>query len=347
MTSLSEAFGTYAIYDSTPLDFTSFDQVPETHQWVQLDKPIQKIQTDMGHVVTVQDTPIIPVIDLSDSNAMDLMKQACETLGVFQVINHGVPLEMVKKVESEARRLFGLSTNEKRKVLRSDTGKTGYGSAPISPYFDKCMWHEGFTIMGSCVDDAKVLWPNDYHRFCDTMDAYQTQMKSLAHKLMVIILQLLNATQEEINWATSSHQGALQLNSYPSCPNPNRTVGLAPHTDSLLLTILHQGGMHGLEIFDEGSGWTQVQPIEGAFVVNLGDLMHIFSNAKFAVPFHRVMVNQLKQRISFAYFLGPRIESMVAPSSIFRNPCFKALRVKEYISLKAKNYHNALSLIKK
>ncbi|MFS7949704.1 putative non-hem dioxygenase domain, isopenicillin N synthase [Helianthus anomalus] len=84
---------------------------------------------------------------------------------MFQVINHGVPSELIKKVESESQRLFALPTHEKCKVLRSADRATGYGSARISPFFDKCMWHEGFTIMGSCVDDAKVLWPQYYQGF--------------------------------------------------------------------------------------------------------------------------------------------------------------------------------------
>ncbi|XP_023763105.1 gibberellin 3-beta-dioxygenase 1 [Lactuca sativa] len=344
MNTLSKAYevGTTFSHNIIPLDFESIDGVPESHLWSQSDESHQKIQTNNPR------DSLIPVIDLSDPCAIDLIGQACKTWGMFQVINHGVPLELVKKVEFEARRLFSLTTHEKRKVLRSPTGATGYGLPRISPFFAKCMWHEGFTIMGSCVDDAKVLWPHDYQRFCDTMDDYQNQMKLLAHKLLLLSLQTLDVTQEEINWATSTHgsNGALQLNSYPSCPNPSRTLGLAPHTDSLLLTILNQYGITGLEIFVEGLGWSPVCPIEGAFVVNVGDLLHIFSNAKFPVVYHRAVVNQSKHRISVAYFYGPPIESTLAPLSNYQDPCFRSLLVKEYIRLKATHNDKALSLIR-
>ncbi|MFS7990500.1 putative gibberellin 3-beta-dioxygenase [Helianthus anomalus] len=179
------------------------------------------------------------------------------------------------------------------------------------------------------------------------MDAYQHQMKLLSHKLLHIILETLDVTQEEIDWAISTQdsQQALQLNSYPCCPNPSLALGLAPHTDSLLLTLLNQCGISGLEIFVEGSGWSQVQPVEDAFVVNVGDLLHIFSNAKFPLLSHRASVNQSNHRISIAYFHGPPVESSVAPSSKFQKPCFKSLLVKEYLSLKAKHFSRALSLI--
>ncbi|GJV79005.1 gibberellin 3-beta-dioxygenase 1-like protein [Tanacetum coccineum] len=211
------------------------------------------------------------------------------------------------------------------------------------------MWHEGFGIVGSCVDDAKVLWPHDYHKFCDTMDAYQNEMKLLTHKLLHLMLQTLNVTQEEMNWVISAQdsQAKLQLNSYPSCPNPSHAIGLAPHTDSLLLTLLHQGGVNGLEIYIEGLGWSPVNPIDGALVVNVGDLLHIFSNATFRVPLHRAMVNREKQRISVAYFHGPPAESIVSPSSSFEKHCFKSLTVKDYSNLKAKNLGKALPLIRK
>ncbi|KAL4560282.1 hypothetical protein LXL04_032432 [Taraxacum kok-saghyz] len=325
-----------------PLDFDSTYTVPESHLWSQSDESHQKYQTGAP-----QDS-LIPVIDLCDTNAMDLIGQACETWGVFQVINHGVPLDLVKRVDFEARRFFAMTTHEKRKVLRSPSGSTGYGVPKISSFFAKCMWHEGFTIMGSCVDDAKVLWPHDYQRFCDTMDTYQNQMKLLTRKLLLLILQRFDVTHEEMNWATSTHgsHGALQLNSYPSCPNPSRTLGLAPHTDSLLLTVLNQNGVTGLEILVEGLGWIPVKPVEGAFVVNVGDLLHIFSNAKFPAVYHRAMVNQSKHRISVAYFYGPSIESTLAPLSKNGNPCFRSLPVKEYIELKVRHNDKALSLIR-
>ncbi|PWA88642.1 oxoglutarate/iron-dependent dioxygenase [Artemisia annua] len=345
MTTLSEAYrnAPVASHQITPLDFDSLDRVPESHIWSQSDEPQQNIQSQEPQELS------IPVIDLTDPNALDLIGQACKTWGIFQVINHGVPLALIKKVESESRRLFGLPTDEKHKVLRSANGATGYGTARISPFFDKCMWHEGFTIMGSCVEDANVLWPHDYKNFCETMDAYQNEMKLLTHKLLHLMLQTLNLTQEEMNWAISAQdsQAALQLNSYPSCPNPSNAIGLAPHTDSLLLTVLHQGGANGLEIFVEGLGWSPVNPVDGAFVVNIGDLLHILSNATFQAVNHRAMVNQAKQRISVAYFHGPPVESVVAPSSSFENPCFRSMLVKEFISLKAKNFHKALSMIRK
>ncbi|XP_076950000.1 gibberellin 3-beta-dioxygenase 1-like [Bidens hawaiensis] len=344
MTTLSKTNRNDTLTDQhiIPLDFNSINKVPDSHLWSQLDEPVDNIQTH-----DLKDSPI-PVIDLGSPNAKSFIANACEKWGIFQVINHGVPFELVKKVESESQKLFALPTHEKCKVLRSVEKASGYGTIPVSTYFDKCMWQEGFTIWGSCVDDAKILWPHEYQIFCDTMDAYQEQMKLLTHKLLLIILETLDVTEEEFNWVLSTNDsyGLFHLNSYPPCPNPSQALGLAPHTDSLLFTILGQNGISGLEVFVEGLGWSRVQPVEGAFVVNVGDLLHIFSNAKFPPAMHRAIVNQSKQRISIAYFHGPPVETMVAPSSNFEKPCFKSMMVKEYLSLKASHLYEALSMVR-
>ncbi|KAI4337365.1 hypothetical protein L6164_015793 [Bauhinia variegata] len=127
-------------------------------------------------------------------------------------------------------------------------------------------------------------------------------------------------------------------------------MGLAPHTDTFLLTILHQSQTTGLQIFKEGSGWVPVHPDPSALVVNIGDLFHIISNARFPCVVHRVTVNRTHQRYSVAYFHGPPVDYVVSPFSttVLDNKSgvrFRAVTVKEYIAIKARNLGEALSLI--
>lgn len=199
------------------------------------------------------------------------------------------------------------------------------------------------------------LGPREYWSRCvcscsDAMDSYQKKMKSLAYKILLIILKALGVDEEDQKHISSSFlyqsDGALQLNSYPSCPNPSQAIGLPPHTDSLLLTILHQNNTNGLQILQEGIGWVRVMPVSGALVVNIGDLMHILSNGHLPTVNHRVLPNETTHRISVAYFYGPPADSVVAPlPKLPRPPRFRAVTVKEYIGLKSKHLEKALSLI--
>lgn len=185
----------------------------------------------------------------------------------------------------------------------------------------------------------------------DLMENYQKQMKVLAEKLARMIFNYLETREEGTKWVGSNRStGAVQLNYYPRCPEPNRAMGLAPHTDTSLLTIPHESQTNGLQIFKEGVGWVRVQPDPRALVVNAGDLLHIMSNARFPCVLHRVTVNSVQHRYSVAYFYGPPVDYVVSPLGATRDSeCeearFRGVTVKEYIGIKAKNLGEALSLI--
>lgn len=50
----------------------------------------------------------IPVIDLLNPNVKTLIVKACEEYGFFKVINHGIPMELMSTLESEAVKFFSL-----------------------------------------------------------------------------------------------------------------------------------------------------------------------------------------------------------------------------------------------
>ncbi|KAA3458120.1 gibberellin 3-beta-dioxygenase 1-like [Gossypium australe] len=340
-TTLAQVYREHPIHlrDIIPLDFNSIRSVPDSHVW-----PISD-DVSSNHQL------MVPIIDLKDPNAVKLAGHACETWGAFQVINHGIHLNLLEEVESEARRLFSLPTQTKMKTLREPAGATGYGLARISPFFPNYMWHEGFTIMDSPTDHARALWPTDSARFCDVIERYQEQMKVLAEKLTDIILESLAIFREDLNWDVGSPSTALQLNSYPPCPNPNRAMGLAPHTDTSFLTILHQGSISGLQIFKQGAGWISVLPVTGALVVNVGDLLHILTNARFPSVLHRAVLNQEgSHRLSVAYFYGLPVDCIVSPLLKLldsgENPRYRPVTVKEYVDIKSKNFEEPLTSIR-
>lgn len=61
---------------------------------------------------------------------------------------------------------------------------------------------------------------------------------------------------------------------YPYCPEPNKTVGIASHTDPGILTVLLQDQVGGLQVKYDGK-WVNVKPIHGALVINVGDLLQV------------------------------------------------------------------------
>ena len=66
----------------------------------------------------------------------------------------------------------------------------------------------------------------------------------------------------------------MMLNWYPACPQPQLTLGLPPHSDYGLLTLLLQDQVEGLQI-QHKSRWLTVKPIPNSFVVNIGDQFQV------------------------------------------------------------------------
>lgn len=61
---------------------------------------------------------------------------------------------------------------------------------------------------------------------------------------------------------------------HPPCPQPELTIGSTSHTDATFLTILLQDSIGGLQVLHQDK-WVNVPPMEGAFVINLGDFMQV------------------------------------------------------------------------
>ncbi|RDX96271.1 Gibberellin 3-beta-dioxygenase 1, partial [Mucuna pruriens] len=168
-----------------PLDFESVVvSVPDSHKWENVESH------SIGSV---------PLIDMSDPNAKTLIGEACQKWGVFQIINHGVPTNLLNEVEVETFRLFSLPTQQKLCALRSTDGITGYGLPRISMYFPKLLWSEGFSMMESPADHATLLWPNQPDRQTSTvMDKCQKEMKRTTEMLMELMLESLGITAEDV-----------------------------------------------------------------------------------------------------------------------------------------------------
>lgn len=76
----------------------------------------------------------IPVVDLSDPSAKTLIVKACEEFGFFKVVNHGVPVEFLNRLESEALKFFNMSQSQKDMAGPADP--FGYGNKKIGPNGD-------------------------------------------------------------------------------------------------------------------------------------------------------------------------------------------------------------------
>lgn len=211
------------------------------------------------------------------------------------------------------------------------------------------------------------LWLFNINFFCcfsfsllcsGIIEEYEGEMEKLARRLLSCILGSLGVTMEDIDWVQKPDnsrskvgRGAIRLNHYPVCPEPERAMGLAAHTDSTILTILHQSNTGGLQVFREESGWVTVEPVPGILVVNIGDLFHILSNGKIPSVVHRARVNHTRSRISIAYLWGgPAGDVEIAPISKIVGPVgpslYRPITWNEYLRIKHEVFDKAFDAIR-
>ncbi|KAL5716454.1 hypothetical protein ACHQM5_018142 [Ranunculus cassubicifolius] len=159
----------------------------------------------------------------------------------------------------------------------------------------------------------------------------------LKNLVMMILGQMEKALKTHLKEITDLFDDGVQsmrMNYYPSCPVPDKVIGLAPHSDAVGLTILLQvNEVEGVQIRKDGM-WIPIKPLQDAFVVNIGDILEIVTNGIYRSIEHRATVNNMKERLSIATFHSPGSNSEFGPLwSLARQPppaLYRRIKMSDY-----------------
>ncbi|KAG6773854.1 hypothetical protein POTOM_021192 [Populus tomentosa] len=267
--------------------------------------------------------PVISIAGIDDggekrAEICSKIVEACEEWGVFQIVDHGVDAKLVSEMTTLAKEFFALPPEEK---LRFDMSGGKKGGFIVSSH-----------LQGEAVQDWREIvtffsYPirtRDYSRWPDKPEAWKAVTEEYSKKLMELACKLLGVLSEAMGLETEALTKAcvdmdqkVVVNFYPKCPQPDLTLGLKRHTDPGTITLLLQDTVGGLQATrDNGKTWITVQPVEGAFVVNLGDHGHYLSNGRFRNADHQAVVNSNSSRLSIATFQNPAPDATVYPLKI-------------------------------
>ncbi|KAJ7522557.1 hypothetical protein O6H91_18G017000 [Diphasiastrum complanatum] len=278
--------------------------------------------------------------------AVEKIQKACTGLGVFQIINHGVDLDVLKRVHNEASRLFNLPLDQKQRGARVSGDSFGFTNSFIGRYASNLPWKETLSLQitpSSNVETylQKIYGDEDNHA-CSTFKKYGSDMEKLALELMELLALSLELPRDRLKKIFKKNFSILRANYFPPSKHNSQTLGIGPHTDPISLTILHQDNVPGLQIHKEDT-WITVKPNVNAFVINIGDIFQVLSNDRYKSMEHRV-VNSLHERKSFAYFFSPTFEALVVPLPEFvdlENPCrYKEFTWAQYLTFTQKHYRS-------
>ncbi|KAG9146366.1 hypothetical protein Leryth_018415 [Lithospermum erythrorhizon] len=143
---------------------------------------------------------------------------------------------------------------------------------------------------------------------------YADEMVKLSYKLLELISWSLGLEGDRLNGFFKDQTSFIRLNHYQPCPVPDLALGVGRHKDAGALTILAQDDVGGLEVKRKTDGeWVRVKPTPNAYIINVGDIIQVWSNDKYESVEHRVVVNSEKERFSIPFFLNPSHYTWVEP----------------------------------
>ncbi len=93
-------------------------------------------------------------------------------------------------------------------------------------------------------------------------------------------------------------------------------LGVGPHTDLGCLVLLLQDEVGGLQVQNCNGKWVDAPPIKDTFVVNIGEMLQIWSNNYFLATPHRVINTASRVRHSIPFFFEPNLTAKVSPLAI-------------------------------
>ncbi|XP_010540817.1 PREDICTED: 1-aminocyclopropane-1-carboxylate oxidase-like isoform X2 [Tarenaya hassleriana] len=260
----------------------------------------------------------LPIIDLSSpdkiSNSQSI-RQACLEHGFFYVKNHGIDEELMEMVFSESNKFFCLPLEEKILLLRRDLlGYTPLYAEKLDPSSSsKGDSKESFyfgSLEGTLAQRHPNQWPSEdlLPLWRQTMECYYKNVLSVGRKLLCLIALALNLDENFFKQVGALNEPAavVRLLHYPGELNlaNEETYGASAHSDYGMITLLATDGVPGLQVCRDKSKrprvWEDVPGINGAFVVNIGDMMERWTNGLFRSTLHRVMPVG-KERYSVRY----------------------------------------------
>jgi isopenicillin N synthase-like dioxygenase len=268
----------------------------------------------------VKELPIIDITDLRRGDAAararvaGALRTSCLDNGFFYISGHGIDPALQSRVFELAAAFFALPLDVKRALDKARSpARRGYdpmGGQALQAGMPPDL-KEGFFLglegpANGQFGQGPNQWPADLSGFRAVMEAYIAAALELSRALYRGLALSLNLPETWFDACMEHPMPVLRLLHYPpQAPrNPGDALGCGEHTDFGGLTLLLQDPSGGLQVRDP-DGWIDAPPIEGTYVVNLGDMIARWSNNRYRSTMHRVVNLSGRDRYSVPFFSNP------------------------------------------
>ena len=274
----------------------------------------------------------LPEVDLRDrpGQLRDRLREAAHDVGFFYLTGHGVSASLTRRVLAGARRLFALPQTEKDAVAMVGSphfrGYTRLGGELTRGEVD---WREQIDIGperepigGPGKPDYLWLqgpnqWPTGLPELPGIVAEWDAALAKVARSLLSHWAAALGSPADVFDAAFAGAPATLiKIVHYPA--TATRSQGVGAHRDSGVLTLLlAEPGSQGLQVRAGRNGdWVDVPARDGAFIVNIGELLELATGGYLRATEHRVNLRHAADRISVPYFFNPRLDAQVPTLSL-------------------------------
>lgn len=288
-------------------------------------------------MTTVGSATPVPVVDLRHSfgRLRSSLREAAHEVGFFYLVGHDVPESLVCRVLDVSRKLFELPQADKDAVamVRSPHFR-GYTRLGGELTLGEVDWREQIdigperpSIGGRGKPDYLWLqgpnqWPAGLPELPGIVDEWDAALSSVARTLLRHWAASLGSPPDVFDAAFAETPATLiKIIRYPARAASPQGVGA--HRDAGVLTLLlAEPGSGGLQVrrgkgAHPDAGWIDVPPLEGAFIVNIGELLEVATGGYLRATEHRVSLRaSAAERISVPFFFNPRLDAQIPVLSL-------------------------------
>lgn len=273
----------------------------------------------------------LPVLDLSrldlgqeeaDRFRADL-RAATRDVGFFYLTGTGIPAELEQRLHRAARDFFALPEGDKLAIENVKSphfrGYTRVGGERTQGAVD---WREQIDIgpERDAVEGGPAftrligpnLWPDAQPELREVVAEWHAALSAISRRLLRAWAVSLGAEESYFDDHFGEPSTLIKIVRYPGTDEPLPQQGVGAHKDSGVLTLLWvEPGRGGLQVERDGQ-WVDAPPVDGAFVVNIGELLEYATGGYLKATNHRVISPKAPDdRLSIPFFFNPALDTQL------------------------------------
>ena len=275
----------------------------------------------------------VPIVDIGGLHSPDRAQReqvaadigkAAREIGFFYVSGTGIDDELFERMLAATKEFFALPLDEKMgsyiglsKCHRGyvPAGEEGLatGMPEMKEAFDTALDLPGRRPRPS--GGQPDAWPERMARTARVsptmVTAYYDAVLDVRQRLLWAFAVALGERSDMFRRLVTKTPSQLRLIHYPYNPDVVDGEGIGAHTDYECFTLLKPTAP-GLEVMNGAGEWIDVPPVPGTFVVNIGDMLELWTNGEFVATSHRVR-KVAEERYSFPLFFNVDYHTEVKP----------------------------------